>query len=84
MLMFASALPENADGAGWARFTSAGRCTIKTRKELLATIKPHQWQYLRKDTGDVPEGGPRPTPAARHHGAGRLILSASCELSAFS
>jgi len=36
--------------------------TIKTRKELLATIKPHQWQYLREDNGDVPEGGPRPTP----------------------
>ena len=55
MLMFASALPENADGARWARFTSAGRCTIKTRKELLATIKPHQWQFLRADTGDMPE-----------------------------
>jgi hypothetical protein len=35
--------------------------TIKTRKELLADIKPHQWQYLREDNGDVPEGGPRPT-----------------------
>ena len=32
---------------------------IKTRKELLATIKPHQHQFLRPDTGDMPD-----TPAA--------------------
>jgi Radical SAM superfamily len=28
----------------------------KNRKELLATIKPSQWQYLRADNGDLPEG----------------------------
>jgi len=28
---------------------------IKTRRELLATVRPSQWRYLRKDTGDVPE-----------------------------
>jgi hypothetical protein len=28
----------------------------KTRKELLATLKPSQWQYLRADTGDMPDG----------------------------
>jgi hypothetical protein len=26
--------------------------TIKSRKELLETIKPHQREYLRADTGD--------------------------------
>ena len=31
---------------------------IKTRKELLATIKPHQWQYLRADNGDLPADPP--------------------------
>jgi hypothetical protein len=26
----------------------------KTRKELLASIRPNQWQYLREDNGDMP------------------------------
>jgi hypothetical protein len=40
---------------------------IKTRKELLATVKPHQHQFLRPDTGDIPDvPGPRvPPPAPR-------------------
>jgi hypothetical protein len=28
----------------------------KTRRELIAAMKPHQWQYLREDNGDLPEG----------------------------
>jgi hypothetical protein len=28
----------------------------KNRKELIATLKPSQWQYLREDNGDLPEG----------------------------
>jgi hypothetical protein len=28
----------------------------KSRKELLATIRPNQQQYLREDCGDLPEG----------------------------
>jgi len=39
---------------------------VKSRKELLATIKPNQWRYLRADTGDMPEGWtdvPPPSPA---------------------
>ena len=28
---------------------------VKTRTELLATIKPSQWKYLRPDNGDMPE-----------------------------
>ena len=27
----------------------------KTRKELIASLKPHYWQYLRADNGDLPE-----------------------------
>ena len=61
LLMFASALPERAM-ARLGKTYAARPMTIKTRKELLATIKPHQWQYLREDNGDVPEGGPAPTP----------------------
>jgi hypothetical protein len=29
---------------------------VKTRKELLATVKPSMRQHLRPDTGDMPEG----------------------------
>jgi hypothetical protein len=28
----------------------------KTRKELIASMKPHYWQYLRADNGDLPDG----------------------------
>jgi hypothetical protein len=28
---------------------------VKTRKELIATLKPKQLQYLRADNGDLPE-----------------------------
>jgi hypothetical protein len=34
--------------------------TIKTRKELLATIKPSMRRYLRADTGDLPDDVPPP------------------------
>jgi hypothetical protein len=39
----------------------------KTRKELIASIRPHYWQYLRADNGDLPEDytpPPKPQPAA--------------------
>jgi hypothetical protein len=61
MLMFASAVSERSLGR-LGKIHVSRRLAIKTRKELLAAIKPHQWQYLRKDTGDLPEGGPAPTP----------------------
>lgn len=28
----------------------------KTRKELIARLRPNYWQYLRADNGDLPEG----------------------------
>jgi radical SAM superfamily enzyme YgiQ (UPF0313 family) len=61
MLMFASAVSERMLGR-LGKIHVSRRLAIKTRKELLAAIKPHQWQYLRQDTGDLPEGGPAPTP----------------------
>jgi len=33
---------------------------IKTRKELLATIRPKEWRFLREDCGDLPEGYMKP------------------------
>jgi len=29
---------------------------VKSRKELLATIKPQHWKHLREDNGDLPDG----------------------------
>jgi hypothetical protein len=40
--------------------------TIKTRKELLDTIKPAMRQFVRADTGDIPDDFAAPPPAARH------------------
>ncbi|MBA3766409.1 MAG: B12-binding domain-containing radical SAM protein [Acidobacteria bacterium] len=37
----------------------------KNRKELLATIKPSHWQYLREDNGDLPEGYTPPSRTER-------------------
>ena len=61
MLMFASAMPESLLGT-LGRIHIGRPFPVKTRKELLATIKPHQWQYLREDNGDVPEGESAPKP----------------------
>ena len=64
LFMFASALPE---GRMAKRGTIAPPrpLKIKTRKELLATVKPHQWQYLRVDAGDLPDQFTPPPPAGR-------------------
>lgn len=41
---------------------------IKTRKELIATLRPNDWQFLRADNGDLPDGyTPPPEP-------GRIFL----------
>ena len=55
MMMFCSTLPERM------LYTMGKLCagrptTIKTRVELLASIKPNYWKYLRDDTGDLPPG----------------------------
>jgi len=35
------------------------RLRIKSRKELLAGIRPQLWRHLRADTGDMPENSDR-------------------------
>jgi radical SAM superfamily enzyme YgiQ (UPF0313 family) len=54
LMMFASALPESLM-AKMGRIHVGRPLAVKTRKELLATVKPSQWKYLRPDNGDVPE-----------------------------
>lgn len=57
LFMFANALPE-ALMAKMGRLHVGRPMQIKTRKELLATIRPNQWRYLRPDTSDVPVAAP--------------------------
>jgi radical SAM superfamily enzyme YgiQ (UPF0313 family) len=54
MLMFASALPESLM-ARMGKIYSGRPLEIKSRKALLATVRPAQREFLRADTGDVPE-----------------------------
>ena len=55
LFMFASALPEETM-ASMGKIYLGKKLKTKTRKELLATIRPNQWQYLREDCGDLPDG----------------------------
>jgi len=55
LLMFASALPEGLMGR-MGKLYRPRPIAIKTRKELLATIKPQHRRHLREDNGDLPEG----------------------------
>jgi hypothetical protein len=71
--MFSSALPE------WL-MQKAGKLyrgrplAVKSRKDLLASIKPQHWKYLRQDAGDLPDGWQRP---ASHRAAELRVLAGS-------
>jgi hypothetical protein len=54
MFMFASALPESLMGR-MGKIYIGKPVKVKTRKELLATVKPSMRQHLRPDTGDMPD-----------------------------
>ena len=55
LFMFANAVPE-ALMARMGKIHVGRPMKIKSRKELLATIKPHLWQHLPADAGDLPDG----------------------------
>ncbi len=57
LLMFSSALPEAAL-YGIGKLYQGRPFTLKTRAELLHSIKPNYWRYLREDTRDLPRGEP--------------------------
>ena len=54
LFMFASALPETVM-AKMGKIYLGRPLTIKTRRELLATVRPSQRRFLRPDAGDLPE-----------------------------
>jgi hypothetical protein len=48
----------------------------KTRRELIAALKPHYWQYLRADNGDLPEGyAPPSRPVAQTSEEDQLVTA---------
>jgi hypothetical protein len=55
LLMFTGILPERLL-AKMGRIYRGRPLEVKSRKELLASIKPQHWQYLRHDNGDLPDG----------------------------
>ena len=59
LLLFASALPEWLM-ARMGKIYRGKPMAVKSRKELLATIKPQHWKYLRPDNGDLPDGWESP------------------------
>ena len=63
LMMFAGVAPERLLKR-FGRLHVGRPLTIRSRKELLATIKPHQWRHLRADTGDLPDEFTAP-PAPR-------------------
>lgn len=64
LFMFASALPESLM-ARMGKIHMGRPLAIKTRKELLETIKPSMRQHLRSDTGDMPPDFTTTAPQAR-------------------
>lgn len=61
MMMFCSALPENLLYST-SKLYNGQPITVKTRAELLASIKPNYWTYLREDAGDIPRAASTPAP----------------------
>ena len=61
LLLFSSALPEWLM-ARMGKIYRGRPLPIKSRKELLGTIKPQHWKYLREDNGGLPEGWEPRTP----------------------
>ena len=55
LFMFASALPEKLM-AKLGKIYLGKPFHVKSRKELLATIRPNQQKFLRADNGDLPDG----------------------------
>ncbi|HWR54238.1 MAG TPA: radical SAM protein [Bryobacteraceae bacterium] len=62
LLLFANALPEWLM-AKMGKIYRGRPLRVKSRKELLATIKPQHWKYLREDNGDLPDGWALSQPA---------------------
>jgi radical SAM superfamily enzyme YgiQ (UPF0313 family) len=54
LFMFANALPEKLM-MKMGKLYEPKPLNVKSRKELLATVKRQHWRYLRADNGDLPD-----------------------------
>lgn len=63
LLLFAGALPERLM-AKMGKIYTGQPIKVKSRKELLQTIRPQHWKHLRADNGDMPEGNANAAVAA--------------------
>ena len=54
LLMFSGAIPEAVTKQLGKIYTGKPVIT-KSRKELLASLRPNHWKHLRPDTGDMPD-----------------------------
>lgn len=70
--MFANALPEQTL-ARMGKIYMGKPLNIKTRKELLETIRPEHRKYLRPDAGDMPETYVPPAGKAAAAGTLRIM-----------
>ncbi len=62
--MFSGAVPENLL-ARFGKIYLGKPLRTKTRKELIAAVKPHYWQFFRGDCGDLPDGYTPPAQKQR-------------------
>ena len=62
LLMFTNTFPERLMEK-MGKIYRGRPLAVKSRKELLATIKPQHWKYLREDNGDLPDGWEAPMTA---------------------
>jgi len=63
LFLFACALPEWLM-AKMGKIYMGRPMAVKSRKQLLATIKPQHWKHLREDNGDLPDGWQKSQPDA--------------------
>jgi len=61
LILFSSLLPEKLM-ARIGKIYYGKPMKTKSRRELIAGLKPHYWQYLRADNGDLPDGFTPPSP----------------------
>jgi radical SAM superfamily enzyme YgiQ (UPF0313 family) len=52
--------------AAMGKIYSGKPLRVKTRRELIASLKPHYWQYLRADNGDLPDAYTPPCSSQEH------------------
>ena len=71
LLMFAQALPETLMER-MGKIYIGRPLKTKTRRELLAGIRPAFWRYLRPDTGDTPDD--KSSTSMPHSPAGSGVL----------